>query len=441
MNLIRFVQAVAIVCFFATQGRADSALPLLSGFDQARIDAVYPPTDPDRVGELSKLVYRLRSVDRTILEKKAAAQPPQALGDATTVEGKVATIASLTVPERLVEFLDLQHLQVIDVEGDSGVTRVITTDLPLQAKAGDRIRGAGVLVEKAADATAVTVVAAPRVSWFPQSAPNAGWKMLSGQGVDVALLASVADRNKMPLMPEDGDAFYSLLAAAKQIGDGDPTVPPKKIKAVSLLENPKEYCGHWMQLPLETVQVTRVAVTEPRRQQQLGSDHYYQIDAFGDLGNMVVQIKRPEGDEGPPARFENRYPVSLVVRDLPPLLKNSIRQQEGGDAMVSEIRKQVVVDGFFFRLWSYSTDFMKQHGGGDQFGPLLVAARIDGRPSEGEDPAGVGIIGWIAAAAVLLGIVAIWIWHQTITRRDELVKEKRKQSESEQLQLPDEAAY
>ncbi len=64
-----------------------------------------------------------------------------------------------------------------------------------------------------------------------------------------------------------------------------------------------------------------------------------------------------------------------MVRELPDFLKQQIRVQEGGDAVLAEIRVMVQADVFFYRLWSYSTDFMNQMGGGDQFGPLLVAAQ------------------------------------------------------------------
>ena len=47
---------------------ADSAIPLLSGFDRERIDSVYPPTDEASLGELAKLVYRLRSLDPSTLK-------------------------------------------------------------------------------------------------------------------------------------------------------------------------------------------------------------------------------------------------------------------------------------------------------------------------------------------------------------------------------------
>jgi hypothetical protein len=229
-----------------------------------------------------------------------------------------------------------------------------------------------------------------------------------------------------------------MLAAAALIDQRDNLPAPSRVEPVTLLREPEKFGGRWLRLDLETIQVTRIAVTEPRRQTQLGSDHYYQIDAVGDLGNVIVKIQRATGDDdgGPPATFENRYPVSVVARDLPDFLRQQIRAKKGGDAVVSQIKWMVGVDAFFFRLWSYSTDFMEQHGGGEQFGPLLIAARIRNQEPTSTDPAGVGVIAWIAAAGVISGIIAIWFWTRRVSARDREVREKRKARESEQLQLP-----
>jgi hypothetical protein len=237
-----------------------------------------------------------------------------------------------------------------------------------------------------------------------------------------------------------------MLAAARRIGQQQNTPRPQTVTAIMLLGGTRRAAaaepkpatvrgGDWIEMRLQTVQVTRVAVTEPMRQEQLGNDHYFQIDAVGDLGNVDVQIERPKGEEGPPARFENRYPVSLVTTELPEFLGERIRDQEGGEATVAEISVAISVDAFFFRLWSYSTDYMDQFGGGNQIGPLLIAARISQR-GEIEDPVGVGRIGWLAAIVVLTAMVAIAIWHVVLGRRDRRIKERRNQSESEQIRLP-----
>lgn len=429
---------LALLVFFMPSLRADSALPLIGGFDSERIDAVYPPDNEESVGELAKLVFRLRSVDPRFLQEKVGDDAKE-LGDAINVDGEITKIVGMRVPEKLVEFLEMDRLEVIDVQSGESRFRVLTTGVPDEAKPGDRISGVAVLIEtNSAEASVSRVVAAPKVGWHPASPVNVGWKMLSEEGVDVSALASVATRNHKPLMAEDGDAFYALLSAAANVSARDEIPPAIEVEPVSLLQKPKQYGGQWMHMELETVQVTRIAVTEPHRQQQLGTDHYFQIDAVGDLGNFVVQIERADGEEGPPARFENRYPVSLVVRELPEFLRQQIRDREGGDAMVAEITIPIEVDGFFFRLWSYSTEYMTQYGGADQFGPLLVAARIQDR-SLSQEPAKVSVIGWIAALGILSAILGIWAWNHRLAKRDREVQAKRRQTESEHVRLPDEA--
>jgi hypothetical protein len=449
MNRWTAIQITAIVVCSAMpcRGKAESAISLLSGFDTQRIDAVYPPTDDEAAGELAKLAYRLRSIDPDALDSKVGDSADAQLGDAVAIDGKIEEIQYLKVPARLVDVLELSRLHVVTVTAGDSVVQVVTTALPQQAGQGDHVSGTGVVIQigSAADdknSTHPIAIASPRLGWFPQSAENVGWQLLSDAGVDISLLAEVGSRNRRPLLSEDGNAFYAILAAAASLGNqgGQPNpdnLPaPGWVEPVTLLRDPEKMSGQWVRMDLETVQITRIAVTEPARQSQLGSNHYYQIDAVGDLGNTIVKIEPARGEEGPPALFEGRYPVSIVSRELPDFLRRAIRNQEGGDAVVSQIKLMVGVDAFFYRLWSYETDFMNQHGSGEQFGPLLIAARLSNREPTSSDPAGVSTIGWIAAGVVILSIVAMWFWNRRNSARDLEVRQKRKSRESEQLQLP-----
>ena len=423
------------------QCAADSALPSLSGFDESRIDASYPPQDMESLGELAKLIYRLRPVSPAVLESKASTSPTNgfALGDATRIAGVIEESSLLAIPERLVEFLEFSKLQVIRLTQDDGTSLVVVSlPLPPNAKLGDQVSGTGIVIEldTTDGKTSAKAVACSRLGWFPKASSTIGWQLLRQSGVDISLLPELGARNRRPLMSEDSDAFYSMLAAAARLQDDVEKPSPATILPVTLLKGSSELAGQWIRMNLETVQVTRIAITDLKRQAELGSDHYFQIDAVGDLGNVVVRIERADGDDGPPATFNNRYPVSLVIRDLPEFLSDRIRDQEGSDAIVSRIRMQVRVDGFFFRLWSYSTDFMNQHGGGEQFGPLLIASEIHSRESTSNDPVGVGMIGTLAAIAVILGILGVWFWHRQVEARDRAVRERRKNRESEQWQMP-----
>ena len=413
-----------------TTCQGESAISQLSGFDLDRIALTYPPIDEDSKGELAKLLYRLQKTSARNLDAKAGEF--ESLGDAIAIDAEIKQAARIDVPPRLVEFLEFNRMQVLVCQSDDVELRIVTIGMPAGVKTGDRIGGTGVAIH-AVDGNAV-VLAATHLKWFPATPQSPGWKLLSEIGVDVSLLADAKSRNRKPLLADDADAFYSLMAAAAQVGNRSSYPSPEKLAPAELLQDDGTLCGNWIQMNLETVQITRVSVTEPLRQEQLGADHYYQIDAMGDLDNVVVRIESPSGGE--PVTFEHRYPVSIVVRELPEFLQQRIREQESGDAVVSNLKQMIAVDAFFYRVWSYSTDFMKQRGGGDQFGPLLIAASFQDREPTAEDPVGVGIIGWIAGLAMICGILVIWAWNRQLSKQDRQVREQRQQRESEQLQLP-----
>jgi len=438
-------------CSFKLGHTTESVIPLLSGFDAERVAATYPPTDEKKMGELAKLLYRLRTVDPAKLQAMAnqnpnvpAGQetPPLKVGDAVAIKATVKSIQLAPVPKQLIEFLEFRQLHVLTVEeADGNEIRIITFPLPQDAQVGDQVEGAGValhLDQPPNHATpAVSAIACNRLRWLPSSSSIVGWQLLRNQGVDISLLSDLGSRNRQPLLAKDGDAFYSMMAAAADLGQSTTEKPtPSEIAPVDLLQGSSELTGQWIQMDLETVLITRISVTEPQRQSELGSDHYYQIDAVGDLGKVIVQIERPTGDDGPPATFQNRYPVSVVTRSLPAFLENRITEQEGGAAVISELKTMIQMDGFFFRLWSYETDFMAQNGGGDQFGPLLIAADIQNIQPDSADPAGVHLIGSVAAFAVILGIFGIWVWQRRIDSRDRAVRESKKEKEAETLRIP-----
>ncbi|EMI19127.1 hypothetical protein, membrane [Rhodopirellula maiorica SM1] len=168
----------------------------------------------------------------------------------------------------------------------------------------------------------------------------------------------------------------------------------------------------------------------------MGADHYYQVDAMGDLGNVKVQIDsgRDATEDGPV--FQNRYPISLVYKTLPTFLQNKLRDQGKSEAIVADLTVLVATDAFFFRLWSYPTAYMQRFGGGDQFGPLLIGADMINRESTEADPVGVGIFGWFAAVAVGVGMLAILVWNIVIARRDRQVQRRRKEREADELRFP-----
>ncbi len=408
-----------------------SAIELISGFDLARIDAAYPPSDPAAAGELAKLVYRLQSVNESVLVERARGNDPQSVGQAMPIDGTIRSIEFVDVPPELVEFLEFRRLKLIVVQSGENDLTVVTANVSNDAAIGDRVRGVGVVIESASDRS--VTIASPRLSWIPDSAPSVGWQMLAGEGVDIGALADVSTRNRKPLMAADADAFYAIMSASANVATRTDLPAAPSIGATKLLTDAKSLAGQWMQLDLETVQITRIAVTQPNRRSQLGSDHYFQIDAVAELGNAIIKIESSDDSDGSAATFERRYPVSIVVRDLPPFLNKTIWEVAGPDAVVAEVSRQISIEGFFFRLWSYQTEYMQQFGGDDQFGPLLIAAKITDKAITSSDPVGVAMIGWLAAIGIFGGLIATVLWHRYTTAGDRAVSTKRKQREADDI--------
>jgi len=419
---------------------AQSALDRLSGFDQSRLQNVFPPGDADAVGELAKLIYRLQLIEESSLQELASQGAAKDLGDAVSFDTTISRIQMLKVPESLVEFLELDRLYVIGVnpqEASSGgsVRLLIAGSLPQDASPGDRVTGAGVVVETDGEG-GVNVIAVSRPSWFPVSIEDRGRRLLSKAGIDVSQLSEAASRSRKPLTAEDSTLFYSMLAAADAVDTNDLPGSEAAIQPIRLLNDPMVKPGRLVRLPVETVQITRVSVSEPDRRRQLDSDHYYQIDAMADLGDVIVKIERPAGQSGPAAVFENRFPVSIVSRRLPDFLQQQIAAQHGDRAIQVQLRSMIQFEGFFYRLWSYESEFMNRFGGGDQIAPLLVAADLENRNLTSRDPVGVRWIGWIAAVVVICGIVAIGLGSRYVAVRDRAARRKRLESVPQQIDLP-----
>lgn len=449
---------------------AQSLIDRLSGFDETRIAAVAgwadKPDDEPLGREAAKLLYQVNRLGRSGAINTnpqelnpAAANDPVGVGSLQSLRGIVQRIDRWPLPADLKQVLDFAQLYRVEVTGGSpSKTWVVLTSVIPSAwlKPGaeamvQETSASGVLV-RLETTEQPAIVASPALTWLasapkepseiPTDVPTpdassvgfpADWTMLGSLGFDLALLDGVQSRNRQPLRAEDSPAFYSLLRIAatlaelKSNAEGVKTVPPHQIPPAELLKRSSEMVGRYVQMDLQTVRMTRIAILESSTQTQLGSDHYWQIDALGDLGNVVIRIESA-GHE--PAIFENRYPVSIVIRELPPFLVKAIEQSTGESADVSDVAmfsNQIQIEGVFFRLWSYDSDFMKQYGGGKQFGPLLIASRIaDIEPARGEATA-VSYVGWYVAAFALL-FIAIAIVTGLLSARHDAAAKRRNRS-------------
>ena len=105
---------------------------------------------------------------------------------------------------------------------------------------------------------------------------------------------------------------------------------------------------------------TRVQISDSYQESIIGANHYFMLDLIVPLGDskIVVNTKRVrEGDEengpdgkteSPSITYDNRFPVTVCVGEIPCSEKDLEKQN-------------VLINGFFFRLWNYPSEFVDQH--------------------------------------------------------------------------------
>ncbi len=429
--------------------RAESAMELLSGFDaQGVADAagwLGQPQDPEAVSHVAQLLFQLRRVGQDGLVKRLGDDDPAQTqwqpGDVIRWTGRAIRVAGSSVPETQAEVLEMSRVFRFEIEGSKRY--VITHDVPapwLQpaaAKQPHPVEVVGIVV-RTDEQGQPNVIATPRVQWFPDQedgVPVEGWRLLAAHGLDCGRLDVVRDNDKQPLAADE--PFYEMLAAAYQARDT--TAAPQSVSVLELLKRSKQHVGQWVSLPVESVRVTKIMLPAGgAAAKQIGQDHYWQLDTFGRVdGRVVIE---PAGDaagsgdaagtgEAEPIEFANRYPVSLVAYALPEQMVQAIEQQSGRDAAVAMVRQPLLVEGFYYRQWSYDSEFAQSRRAGRQFGPLLMASRLTVRD--------VGLpasaINWqaVVAGVFLVGLVVIALGSWWVGRRDRQHVLRRRKHEME----------
>lgn len=453
--------------------RHASVIERLSGFDASRIraagDWLNQPNDPEKLAEIAKLLYQVNRMAKSGFGSSAgggghtAASPSPddthepsdyrtaRAGDAVFLHGHAVSVTSAELPEQLAEVLEFDtvfHTQILldepekrtqEPTGAASRIHVLSSSVPrawLVPNPSDglnqRTSALGVVVVPASE-DQPAVIAAPSLAWLPTDSagsPSAeDWALLARQGFDVSLLEAIRGRSGKPLLADDQVAFYELLRAADRIGRESVPAPPR-VDAGKLLREASETIGRRIQLPCQSIRITRVGIENAGLRERLGSDHYWQIDALGDLGNLSIRIE--SGAQGAePVVFENRFPVSIVSLRLPAFFEPLVSAGDGSSVVRSDVAlvsRQLLIDGFFYRLWAYENDRMGRLGDARQIGPLIMASNIvDAEPPPG-DLVGVDRIGYFAAFAAVLMLVITGTWLYRTGRADAIAQAKRRAS-------------
>jgi hypothetical protein len=210
-----------------------------------------------------------------------------------------------------------------------------------------------------------------RIAWHPNQPETAmqigaGAALLGRHGMDVSRLQEV--RHEQPLGVADREGFYQMLWSVRRMDSAAITraVSGTQLPIVAVLQKPETQVGEVFRIRGTARRAIRVMVADPDIRQRFGIDHYYEVELFMPLEQVLRLVDPRDGQ----TRSYASFPVTICAAALPP-------EMPQGD----EIRQAVEVDGFFFKLWSYHSQFAAGEGETAdptkrQISPLLIASTV-----------------------------------------------------------------
>ena len=205
------------------------------------------------------------------------------------------------------------------------------------------------------------VMSAKRIEWYPDENTNfkleTGLIRLSESGFDLSQLQNVRKGGGKDIGRGESFAFHSMIAAAKSIDLANEPVQPFDL--MEALGKPTRPYGKMFEVEADVRRVTRIEVTNPYYIKKLGLREYYQLDAFLKIDRSFKQ----KFDEEKIATFKNRFPITICVSELSPEINEN-----------STSVQRVRVRGFFYKNWTFRSDWIKQYDeNAKQIAPLIIA--------------------------------------------------------------------
>ena len=397
---------------------------------------------------LVRILFRLPKVGLDHVERYAnqtsGITPQQLLDDPRAygaemfhLSGRLKSLERIEMYEEVSKFVEFEeYYRVTMLLNNSSISAVIHSravpDAWLEKKELDEPASCFGLFLKDGnlegdESNASLLFASARVAWRPDREDpdnNIGKShlLLSKLGMDVGLFDEVRSRNGKPFSSPDAECFYQLLAAVERTN-------PEQLNSQStgnfelapLLQDPKTHHGELVEVKGNVRRITKIAVDNPYIKERLNIDHYYEIDIFVPIDQHIKLGKSKDGESVP--EFRHDYPITVCARHLPAELKES-----------DQINETVRITAFFFKLWSYRSQYVRQfEGEKSQISPMLVGVQPELIPyKHTANP-------FIGAAAMLIVVLAIggiwaglWIYgrgdkkfdRETLKRQYELEKGK-----------------
>ena len=272
---------------------------------------------------------------------------------------------------------------------------------------------------------------AGRIEWYPAVESRSlgiseGMVALARMGMDVSLFDDVRSRNRRSLGVQERDCFYRLL---ELVGGETPparTIQAQPMELTELLRFPQQHHGDYLDLKATVRRITRIEIPDKDVQVRFGIRHYYQMDLFMPLGDQTIQIKlNPDDEQG--LKFTSQFPLVACVTRLPPQLVTAQKQLEQGTYAGKMLNESILIRGFFFKIWGYSSSFSST---GDkprrQLSPMILAFEPKVVPQENHRDSPLAVALSLGFAALLLGI---WMFVWRSGRKDHLLLKERREQE------------
>jgi hypothetical protein len=366
-----------------------------------------------------RMLAQLETTDPSAAGAPRSATEPLAV---VRVQGTIKSLRAVDTPEPWAEVADLPRCWFAMLEaaqpgdrdaapGEDGIEQPDRTVVMLaNVPAGWLPLADGRSLDQPVEILGVRVAGKGRgglilghtLRWFPRSAggqpPVTPSQALLGQrGLDVAALLAAQARNQLPLDSHDGPPLQSLLRIAEEPVSNEMRAAAVPFDLAQVLVDPAAWAGAIVNGSLQMRRATRIelSATEAR---EAHSDHYWQVDTFATFAPTAIRLQTGSQAKGT-IDFRNRFPVTVLVRDLP-------KDWASGNAQAVMLDRDFDFTGVHYRLWGYETPFAEQAGASRQWGPLIVAFEIRPRPIAAAAAGSMSSTGAVVLG-LLLGLVAL----------------------------------
>ena len=382
------------------------------------------PLGEDDEETLERILYRIPRFPLHLLERWAKDQPERSdwlespaahRADAVRVEGRAVLVQKRELPVEAAARFEFDHYYLVTMEptlpADEGLRwQVCTRQIPqawtVGAPLDEPAAAVGLFFKAGPSPGGITdmVIVAPRVAWYPdrpepskQVSPD--HVILAKLGMDRGLWDAIGPVQRKPILAEDREAFFQLMAAVSRSTPGQLQGPLRRgVDFGPLLQDPVSQQGQFATVEGTVRRIAKVHVNEPELQERFGIQHYYQVDMFVPLDRLSIRLGETSASQEGPA-FNNTYPATVCVLKLPAGV------QEGDD-----LELFLRIEAVFFKLWAYRSEYMSSFDDRQlQIGPLLIGLvpKLVTQPAPSPPP-------WGPIVGVVFGISLLLAWFGAI---------------------------